>query len=102
MSRTYRRLKGDQTHHLDGLRDQGWMEYKHKGLSYEKAKVLEHAKWHSDSGWVMTTPSWWVRMTETVPQRAEVRQLISKVLRLKDLEETPLFPLAKRPSVYCW
>jgi hypothetical protein len=50
----------------------------------------------------MTTPGWWIREMMTVAQRAQVRALLWKVERLKDFEDAPLFPLAKRPHLYYW
>jgi hypothetical protein len=52
--------------------------------------------------WLRVTPGWWTRVMMTRPQRAETRQLIEKVKRLDDLEESPLFPLAKKPHQYYW
>lgn len=53
--------------------------------------------WH----W-MKTPGWWVHDMMTVPQRAEVRELLGRVMRLSDLEDAPEFPLAKKPHDYYW
>lgn len=50
----------------------------------------------------LSTPSWWIRDIMTKPQRTEVRRLIKQTLKLRDLENAPLFPLAKRPHEYYW
>lgn len=52
--------------------------------------------------WIHQTPSWWVREMMTKPQRARTRNLLKKVERMKDLEDPPLFPLARKPHVYYW
>jgi hypothetical protein len=53
-------------------------------------------------GWLSATPGWWTRAIMTRPQRAKTRQLLGKVKHLDDLEEAPLFPLAKKPHIYYW
>ena len=50
----------------------------------------------------MHTPTWWVRLVMTGPQRRQVRDLILKCYRLPDIEDVPLFPLAKKPHIYFW
>lgn len=50
----------------------------------------------------MHTPGWWTRQVMTRPQRATVRGLIAKLHRIQDLEDAPLFPLAKKPHIYYW
>ena len=52
--------------------------------------------WH----WFRNDPGWWVREFMTKPQRARTRQLISKVMAMQDVEDAPLFPLAKKPYLY--
>lgn len=52
--------------------------------------------------WIKGNPGWWTREFMTVPQRARTRTLIGKLHRLEDLEEAPLFPLAKKPHIYFW
>jgi len=50
----------------------------------------------------MTTPNWWINAMMTRPQRAEVHRLLVITQRLTDLENTPEFPLAKKPHIYYW
>lgn len=50
----------------------------------------------------MHTPHWWVQQMMTRPQRAEVRGLLTKLHRIQDLEDAPLFPLTKKPHIYYW
>ena len=52
--------------------------------------------------WMSINPHEWNRLMMTKPQRAKTRTLLELVLKLKNLEEAPLFPLAKRPHVYYW
>jgi hypothetical protein len=85
MSRTYRRRSGDQR----------W-----KGF-YERKPW----QWRGDSGGPGSysgAPSWWTREFMTKPQRAKVRKLLHVVLHLHNLEDAPLFPLAKKPHDYYW
>ena len=95
MSRTYRRRRGDTT----------WKDW-HRELPYysRQFKDFQHfeARYHSDAHRNMSTPSWWINMAMTVRQRQEVRRLVHQVMRLIDLEDAPLFPLAKKPHIYYW
>lgn len=60
------------------------------------------AHYHSDAAWMMNTPSWWIRLMMTRPQRAETRQLLHKVKLLIDLEDAPIFPHPKKPHIWYW
>ena len=71
---------------------------KHRDPSLPKKKRSHLSPW---TFW-MSTPSRWIREMMTRPQRAEVRNLIAKLHRLPDIEDTPLFPLAKKPHHYYW
>lgn len=102
MSRTYRRRAGDIEWHRRDLRKEWWIEYLYPGLPNEVGKKRADARFHSDNLRAMSTPSWWVREYMTAPQRQEVRRLVRKVLLMSDLEDTPLFPLAKKPHLYYW
>jgi len=65
--------------------------------------IQELRHYHSDAGWCMSIPSWWIREFMTVPQRQEVRRLVNKIhhLSLEDAAEL-MFPLAKKPHEYYW
>ena len=73
-----------------------WSRYKRPEETPPKRK-----RWKDEWHW-MNTPGWWIKERMTVPQRAEVRQLKQKVMRLVDLEDAPEFPLVKKPHVYYW
>lgn len=105
MSRTYRRLGGDQSTRNYIFKKHvplHWQDppppLNRKVLSKEMAREL--AQHHSDSGWPKSVPSWFVLEFEHVPRRALTRQLLRRVLHLNDLEDAPLFPVWNRPSVY--
>lgn len=109
MSRTYRRVRGNQwwhNHIVERWKEDplyGGRRRTPKVESFELTMEKELARYHSDKGWSMNTPSWWVREFMTVPQRQEVRRLIHKVhrLSLEDAAEL-MFPLAKKPHEYYW
>ena len=109
MSRTYRRLGGDQSWHNSLIRR--WEEDNHGGSSrswpdlyWGKSLQKELAQYHGDTGWSRNTPSWWIRQFMTRPQRQQVRQLSQKVLQMPigELIDCPLYPLAKKPHHYYW
>ena len=50
----------------------------------------------------MNTPGWWNRVMNTRPWRARTRELLHRVMTMRDLEEWPPFPKGKRPHVYFW
>jgi len=52
--------------------------------------------------WMSSAPHEWIHLMMTKPQRAKTRILLELVLKLKNLEEIPLFPLAKKPHVFYW
>lgn len=97
MSRTYHHGSKAKARKFEGV---GWGEH----LSYirpERGELLKRKRYVNNWAW-MKTPGWWVHDMMTVPQRAEVRQLIGKTLRMQDVEDAPLFPLAKKPYDYYW
>lgn len=115
MSRTYRRTTGDQSDHryVVEKHTNPWRHgpvWKYSGKprelepDWERALAKELARYHSDNGWSMNTPSWWVRDFMTEPQRQEVRRLIHQVRRSACLEDAGeiMFPLAKKPHHYYW
>jgi len=57
---------------------------------------------HRDGTWRMSTPSWWIHDTSTIKERAQTRMAIQKVYKLIDYEESPEFPLDKKPHEYYW
>jgi len=52
--------------------------------------------------WRKGPPQWYTNMFIERPNRRETKRLIQKVLKLIDLEDTPLFPLPKRPDNSDW
>ena len=63
------------------------------------------AKWRSDNGWhgdFGKNPGYWNHDYTEVPNRRKERDLLKKIPRLIDYEESPLFPLAKKPYEYYW
>jgi hypothetical protein len=109
MSRTYRRMRGNQWWHNNIVKrwtddpEYGGRRRTPKVENFELTMEKELARYHSDAGWAMNNPSWWVLQEMTVPQRQEVRRLIHKVFRLpmEDVAEL-MFPLAKKPHEYYW
>jgi hypothetical protein len=117
MSRTYRRIRGDM-HHRGGYTE--FREYGHyfdeesgyyrswsiQGRAPDtltREMILNRVKFHMDGRRTMgQTPTWWWHMTTTVPARREERDLCKKILRLKDLEDAPIFPDRKRPKEWYW
>ena len=62
--------------------------------------VLEIHKDGSD--WRMHAPSWWIREFHTIKERGQTRLTIQKVYKLIDYEDSPEFPLDKKPYIYYW
>lgn len=94
MARTYRRKGGNQ-------RRKSYPRWRYQDEDPKKFNAMWHAdgyRFYACRG----TPSAWTNAFMTRPQRAEVRRLTHKVMRLIDLEDTPLFPLAKKPHQYYW
>ena len=50
----------------------------------------------------MSTPSWWIHDTNTIKERGQTRLAIQKVYKLIDYEDSPEFPLDKKPHIYYW
>lgn len=61
-------------------------------------------KYGRDGAWRMSTPSWWVNLQMTRPQRRESKQLAKRVTEMDfdDLIDHPVFPPAKKPHIYFW
>ena len=95
MSRTYRRKNytpkwcyKDDNYYLT-----------HKG--WQKKKLF--AKYHADgTKMIMNTPGWWWNNTFHRPNRRITRDLITKIKKLLDYEEAPIFPHHRRPKEYYW
>lgn len=108
MSRTYRRKTARYQLQEQTDRIHSWAAWATaRGATSDVDKVREEIqtardRFHLDGNWTMTTPAWWIRMAMTRPQRQRTRALCDLTLRLCDLDDTPLFPLAKRPHVYYW
>lgn len=103
MSRTKRRVGGDQTW-KDWTLDDWHLEYGYPDIPKELAIKKATARWYADGQRTMTTPGWWIKMTATVPQRRETRDLLRKVVTspVEDLEDCPVFPQGKKPHIYYW
>ena len=50
----------------------------------------------------ITAPSWWIRQKMTRPKRVETRETLSLIHKVIDIENPPLFPLARKPKIYYW
>lgn len=98
MSRTYRRTKGDQSHHQYLLRRH--VKYPELYSGEEKEIIREVRRYQSDNGWVMSTPGWWTRMTANRPLRSLFREYATKVKHMVDLEDAPPFPKRLRRPWY--
>lgn len=101
MSRTYRRRHG-LGNHTWNLWDTYDPEVRRRRQTTDEEYRKRLRYLHSEKYHPMSTPSWWISVSHTRPQRSQTRQLISKTMRLLDLEDTPLFPLAKKPHHYYW
>jgi hypothetical protein len=75
------------------------------GLQYnqylDKVAPPKVKRWSDDWYWA-NTPGWWIALMHTTKRRRETRDLLMKTIRLKDYEDTPLFPLDKKPHIYYW
>jgi hypothetical protein len=89
MSRTY--------HHGDRAKQRlyGHRRCVDDGRVYPKRKK-HHCHWR----WWMANPSWYRHEFQTVPQRAQTRNLISKTMKLYDMEDYPIFPHPTKPEKY--
>lgn len=104
MSRTYRRKKEPVPSWVtrDWVRVSGYY-YISVPMTDKKAKKRALAKYHSDAERTMKqVPSWWIRNFHTVQERVITRDLTRKVLKLADYEDSPEFPLDKKPYIYYW
>lgn len=86
---------------------------RHAGFSTgRQLQTMSRTRHHGDKAkqrqfgdnwqWLRSTPSEWVRIMMTKPQRAETRRLLHAVQKMDDLDDAPQFPLAKKPHVYYW
>jgi hypothetical protein len=99
MSRTFRRLKGDQSGHNYIVKR--WSgNTRRPDLDVEVSRVRELAHYHSDAGWCMSVPGWFNNQQCTRPLRAMFRQFAHKVKTIADLEDTPVFPSRLRRPYY--
>jgi len=55
-----------------------------------------------ENSWNMSTPSWWIHDTSTIRERQQTRNLLQQVYKLIDYEDSPEFPLDKKPYEYYW
>lgn len=94
MSRTYHHGDNAKCCLFDGVK---WGERRPWQMADKPKRKRHKEEWH----W-MNTPHWFIREFMTVKQRAQVRSLERKVLQLIDVEDAPLFPLAKKPHIYYW
>lgn len=109
MSRTYRRTKrGAEVAHQIDFNE---IEYEYDAYGFrierdrtEKEVAKAKAEFYGDGYWTMTTPSWWYKMTTTVPARREERDIIKSLLKAKYLDEleAAMFPTWNKPKIYFW
>jgi len=103
MSRTYRKGTGWYTNRRD-------LEGRNKHIIFMGySGILEEETWeehlrdtHKDGAWNMSTPSWWIHDTSTIKERVKTRMVVQKIYKLIDYEDSPEFPLDKKPYVYYW
>jgi len=96
MSRTKHHGDKVKARAFDGLKwNQGYWEVHGEPDQPKRKRIAHRTNW-------MPTPGYWIRAMTTVPQRAEVRRLISVTMKLQDYEDAPLFPLAKKPHEFYW
>ena len=106
MSRTYRNK--NYTGYYTGRRELDGIRKHDDTLGYTTRYYQEtweryQLEIHKDgSAWNMSTPMWWYHQENTVPRRAKETILIKQVLRLIDYEDSPEFPLDKKPHIYYW
>lgn len=112
MSRTIRRKSSEDAfwivkRHRHELKDEmdSYNQFFMRRIGVPKGKdpfeVWLKKKFHSDGFIVMRNPSWWNRLYGTVPLRAHNRALISQVMKLEDLEDTPIF-MTRLKVPYYW
>ena len=97
MSNTYKdKLKGIE-------KRISWKNWEHetplKRKRFEK-KYHYITSYHYD--WLNGTPHDWITEMMEKPKRAQTRELLSIVLHLEDYEDSPEFPLARKPHIYYW
>lgn len=105
MSKTIRRKRENRWGIKWALKEPRLIQ-KYPKLSHSDAMKAELACYHADGSWNMTTPSWWIRLCMTAPQRAIVRTELKNIMKsdisvLDELDYT-VFPLAKKPHLYYW
>lgn len=76
-----------------------WIDYRRLKVKTTKPKRRKEVdtEWH----W-MTTPSWWNRCFNNVPQRRKGRAWERKVLFEANIEETDPPVFSKKPHKYYW
>ena len=106
MSRTYRNKSSTGYYtgrrEFDG-RNKHWANMGYNSIWFKETwneYVLEIHKDGAD--WNMSTPSWWIHDTSTIKERGHTRVAIQKVYKLIDYEDSPEFPLDKKPHEYYW
>jgi len=106
MSRTYRN-KNSTGYYMGRREFDGKNKYwKHIGyglLWYRETWEEYQLSIHKDGAdWRMTAPSWWIHDFHTIKERTRTRMVLQKVYKLIDYEDSPEFPLDKKPYVYYW
>lgn len=78
-----------------------WKNWEHEIPN--KRKTFEK-KYHYTSHyhWLESTPHYWITEMMETPKRAQTRELLNIVMHLEDYEDSPEFPLAKKPHIYYW
>jgi hypothetical protein len=99
MSRTYKD-KPYRFQYPSWDADYIWLEgYGHREAKTTKTK--KRKKEDTEDHW-MTTPSWWVNMIMTKPERRNAHLLEKKALVAVDLEDFEIPDLGRKPYIYYW
>lgn len=106
MSKTYR--KRIEKNWVEDCPKGGYLEsWVESNISNNKNfKKQETAKHYTDNGWkgyhLDRGPHWFVREYMTVPSRREAKRCETKIKALLDYNDSPEFPLHRKPKEYWW
>ena len=70
--------------------------------SYNNEDAVKKRKELDTEDHWMSTPSWWVRMFMTRPQRVEQKRQMREIAKQQDLEEVDFVDTKRKPQVYYW
>ena len=107
MSRTFRRKN----------QEQAFWQVKHCRLEWEQNdycsfhlsdvpkgkdpfQVWLKKEFHSDKFFTMRNPGWWNKLYGTIPLRAHNKMNIRKIMKMKDIEDYPIFMKRARVPYY--